>query len=275
MRLSKRFDKTITIPVKIRDGKATFLYGDQLPPLRDGTEGKLVVPEYAISDIRWFDLLSLPVIVQMLPAKTTVSVMMKFDRVLDAKELGWLEDEIKQAQAFTFKPHTGEIAKEWEIVRLGPVFIKGVCLRPRLWGKRVRNPYGYFLVKVLLQEPLRLEMRGTSSPRLLDCRCHIPALEKHEKQFAASLNEAYTRVSEVFEPTRRSHTGNIFLLCVVKLPMGWLLLDNLRSLCKAEYGLWLIEQLSKIEKMPTLGECQKEIALRIQKRLEKLFKQPL
>lgn len=37
--------------------------------------------------------------------------------------------------------------------------------------------------------------------------CEIPALRRK----AVSLNEAYRRVSEVFEPTRRSHGGNVFL----------------------------------------------------------------
>ena len=42
--------------------------------------------------------------------------------------------------------------------------------------------------------------------RLKDCPCHIPSLDR----VAASINEAYTRISEAYEPARRSHTGNVF-----------------------------------------------------------------
>lgn len=135
------------------------------------------------------------------------------------------------------------------------------------------TPYRYYLVKVCLQQPPFLELRGTSKPRLLDCRCHIPALQNQERHQADSLNEAYTRISEVFEPTRRSHTGNIFSLCVVKLSTGWVLLDNLRAICEAEYARWLQEQLSKIETLSELEACQKEIAQRIEQHLTKLFSQ--
>lgn len=265
MRLSKRFDKTITIPVRIQDGQVTFLYSHRFPPLLDGVEGKLIVPEDAIADKRWKTLLSLPVIVELLPANTVIGIAVKCDHVWDAKELGWLDNDFKPWQAVTYDELTGEI-KEGLILESRYISVMSSFLT-----KRLRSPYYYFLVKVCLQEPLRLELRGTSKPRLLDCRCHIPALKADEKQFADSLNEAYTRISEVFEPTRRSHTGNIFLLCAVKLPKGWTLLDNLRSICEAEYEQWLQEQLSKIEAMPKLEKCQKEVAQRIQERLAELF----
>ena len=42
--------------------------------------------------------------------------------------------------------------------------------------------------------------------RLEDCICYIPSL----KLEADSINEAYTRISEAFEPGRRSHAGNVF-----------------------------------------------------------------
>lgn len=280
MRPSERFSKTITIPVIIRNGQVTFLYGGNLPPLWDGTEGKLIVSAEDVVDERWVFLLKLPVTVEFLPEETVVGVMVKFDRVWDAKELGWLEDELEGAQAVIYKPKphdwlNWEIATEWDRVQIGPVFVEGCRIKPYLWNKRVRNPYAYYLVKVRLQETLHLEIRGTSKPRLLNCRCHIPALEKHEKQFADSLNEAYTHISEIFEPTRRSHTGNIFSLCVVKLPTGWTLLDDLRAVCEAEYARWLQEKLRKIEVLPKPEACREEIAQRIEQVLkQRFFAQP-
>lgn len=64
VRLSKRFEKTVTIPVKIQNGQVTLLYGNQLPPIYEVTEGKLVVPADAIADQKWEALLSLTVTVQ-------------------------------------------------------------------------------------------------------------------------------------------------------------------------------------------------------------------
>lgn len=240
MRPPDRFKKTITIPVIIRNGQVTFFYGGSLPPLWEGTEGKLIVPAEAVVDERWALLLDLPVAVKFLPEGTVVGIMMKFDRTWDATKLGWLEDELKEVQAVIDDYHPAKV---------------------------------YLPVKVCLQEPLRLEIRGTSKPRLLDCRCYIPALKKHEKQFADSLNEAYTRISEVFEPTRRSHTGNIFSLCAVKLQTGWILLDDLRAACEAEYARWLREKLGKIETLPDPEECQEEVAKRIEQVLGKFFTQ--
>jgi hypothetical protein len=63
-------------------------------------------------------------------------------------------------------------------------------------------------VEIVLDEALNLRKRGSKSPRLNDARCHVPALRNAAYE---SLNEAYRRISEVFEPTRRSAGGNVFL----------------------------------------------------------------
>jgi hypothetical protein len=61
-------------------------------------------------------------------------------------------------------------------------------------------------VKFILESPLRMKIRGTKLPSLLDCKCQIPSLE----ETAWSVNHAYTVISTAFEPKRRSHTGNVF-----------------------------------------------------------------
>ena len=57
-----------------------------------------------------------------------------------------------------------------------------------------------------LNQDLYLVKRAGKSSILEECRCHIPALEIE----VDSVNEAYTRISEAFEPKRRSHAGNVF-----------------------------------------------------------------
>lgn len=79
---------------------------------------------------------------------------------------------------------------------------------------------------IILEKPLRLTFRGTKKPVLEDCPCKLPSL----KITVRSLNEAYTKLSEKFEPHRRGHGGNVFQK-VFYLPPGqhnWQPLDELR-----------------------------------------------
>lgn len=80
--------------------------------------------------------------------------------------------------------------------------------------------------EIILEKPLRLTFRGTKKPVLEDCRCKLPSL----KITVRSLNEAYTKLSEKYEPHRRGHGGNVFQK-VFYLPPGqhnWQPLDELR-----------------------------------------------
>lgn len=76
------------------------------------------------------------------------------------------------------------------------------CQRKYAWPK---NP-GLF-VEIRLASAVLLVIRGDGRAALSDCSCGMPGLPDQE---CSSINEAYTRVSESFEPSRRSHTGNIF-----------------------------------------------------------------
>ncbi len=63
------------------------------------------------------------------------------------------------------------------------------------------------MVPFWLLEPLRLHLRGTRKAELLSCECDLGI---EGQPHPASINEAYTRLSERYEPWRRSHTGNVF-----------------------------------------------------------------
>ena len=75
--------------------------------------------------------------------------------------------------------------------------------------KKVIAPVYNHYVAVVLQEELKLKLKGTKKAALVKCKCNIPALEKD----ASSLNHAYTLLSREFEPDRISHGGNVFLNC--------------------------------------------------------------
>lgn len=81
-----------------------------------------------------------------------------------------------------------------------------------------------FFVAIYLTEDLRLiakNRKPSSSP----CLCFIPALQ----QQVESLNEAYTKISRTFEPTRRSNANNVFLVVYVEEGSHVVRLDTLRQ----------------------------------------------
>lgn len=61
-------------------------------------------------------------------------------------------------------------------------------------------------VSFTLSEELMLLVRGGKNAVLCDCKNEIPSLGEH----AEIVNEAATKISTAFEPSRRSHAGNVF-----------------------------------------------------------------
>jgi len=95
-----------------------------------------------------------------------------------------------------------------------------------------------FVVEVKLIEPLNLIIRGSKDANLDKVNCFIPSLNSE----AYSLNEAYTKISQVFEPKRASHTGNVFKKCyyLCKERGEWYPLDHLREIKQSEYEKYLL-----------------------------------
>jgi hypothetical protein len=93
-------------------------------------------------------------------------------------------------------------------------------------------------VELILKDDLRLQLRGTKSGKLLDCRCEVPALsgmiDGTKQPF--SVNQAYTRISEHFEPHRVGNGGNVFnLVYYDDEQLGWQPLSTLRDRRQVEY----------------------------------------
>ena len=65
-------------------------------------------------------------------------------------------------------------------------------------------------VEVVLEEPLFLCFHGTKKATLGPTKCIVPTLSR---MTVRSLNEAYRRISEKFEPGRMSAGGNVFRSC--------------------------------------------------------------
>lgn len=93
-------------------------------------------------------------------------------------------------------------------------------------------------VEIILEGDLRLQLRGTKPARLLDCKCDVPALAgmKDKIKPPLSLNQAYTRISEQFEPHRVANGGNVFnLVYHDDEKLGWQPLDTLRLRKQVEF----------------------------------------
>jgi hypothetical protein len=95
------------------------------------------------------------------------------------------------------------------LCRLGARHIPPALLQRCKVAKLPEAPYQKAaFVEIVLQDALELRLRGTKHALLTNADCKIPALPG---VFTSSLNEAYRRISETFEPTRRSAGGNVFL----------------------------------------------------------------
>lgn len=79
-------------------------------------------------------------------------------------------------------------------------------------------------VALLLEDDLQLKLRAAKGAVLVDCKCSIPSLKAEAK----SVNEAYTRISVAFEPSRRAHTGNVFNCVYFESKEGLRQLGDLR-----------------------------------------------
>jgi hypothetical protein len=73
-------------------------------------------------------------------------------------------------------------------------------------GRRTAKGESSQFVQFTLETDLLLILRPGKNAVLTGCNCSIPAID----DIAASVNEAYTKISSVFEPKRRSHAGNVF-----------------------------------------------------------------
>lgn len=87
------------------------------------------------------------------------------------------------------------------------------------------------VVEIKLESDLGLILRAGKTAALSGCVCKIPALQCS----AASVNEAYSRISVAFEPSRRSHSGNVFR-CVYSQHGDKLRLLNALRLVKESEG---------------------------------------
>lgn len=125
---------------------------------------------------------------------------------------------ILSEQNFVDKEVFNTLAAETEVDLLpaGTRLLINIALKELLSNEKLRNRIitdekprpnanGGF-VEASLVKNLKLRLRGSKKAQLIDTPVYIPALDETAK----SVNHAYTRVSEEFEPWRLSNTANVF-----------------------------------------------------------------
>lgn len=187
--------KTVKIPVRIVNGIIELKTGGHLPQIEECTSGYLIVPEDSIKDHDIRLKLSQHDSKELLIAKT--KLLMIFSRHQQVKYNTLTEEYIKETS------HR---------------YLESYVLRSFTFPSSI-------VAEVILLGDLRISLHGTKLAALEPCMCESPLLD----QEAESLNHAYTLLSEILEPKRLSHTGNVFLKTLYQTPdLIWHQIDDLR-----------------------------------------------
>jgi hypothetical protein len=126
-------------------------------------------------------------------------------------------------------------------------------LQRRVYDRDLRlRQLGGTYVEVVLDEPLRMRLSGAKRGAFSGGACLIPALDQRR---AISLNQAFTFISEVFEPDRQSHVGNAFRsgLWFNDEAGGWSTLEALRVAYEEQFRAYLTEQCGVTNKKQRLA----------------------
>jgi hypothetical protein len=113
------------------------------------------------------------------------------------------EDRVRFTEEYKV-PFLNNGSRLWVRVKEDKALAPG--MKKCLVEKRPKLENAGVFAALKLNEDLELQIRAGKHARLCDCKVEIPELGV----FAKSINEAYSKVSIAFEPSRRSHGGNVF-----------------------------------------------------------------
>lgn len=211
--------KIIRVPVKLIDGQWELLYGGPVK-VRDGALGELHLDKGHFTDEKFLTALTEKRKVAVLPAGTELRVALTIKPALDRSLWPFLLDHQS-----TPHDHTGKISAETRFVAvrlIGPTNVQ-----------RLRKvELGGLWLWLEGMEPRAIESGMVDLPKT------------HELDSADSLNYAFTRLSEVFEPWRKAHTGSIYERVFYQERSGrWYPLKDLRDRALATAERQLIKDL--------------------------------
>ena len=212
-------NKVIQVPVRLVDGHWELLYGGPVK-VREGSVGELHLDKNCFDNAKFLKALTEKRVVAVLPASTEL-------RVALTVRPGLPEPLWAQLLAHDETPHdpTGRLSNETRFVR---IWLTG----PTEAQKRRGEKEGGLKLWLEGMEPRGIESGTVALP------------EATGLNPVDSLNHAFTRLSELFEPWRKAHTGSIYERVFYLESNGrWYPLKDLRdrALVAAERGL--IKQL--------------------------------
>ena len=117
----------------------------------------------------------------------------------------------------SFYIENSELKKQYNKEELFTFFKNGTELYVEMYIKNFNDldekmkslPFHFenrHLVKIILKDELKIKHRGTKYPRLESCPVNVVGFDLEAK----SLNEIYSKLSQIYENHRMSHTGNVF-----------------------------------------------------------------
>jgi hypothetical protein len=177
--------KTIRVPVTLVEGRWEFLYGGDVK-VKDGASGELHLDQMHFSDKKFLKALTAKRRVAILQAGTELRVALTIKPGLDAALSSLLLP--RDGTRYT---HSSKLSVDTRFV---PIHLGGPTDAQR--KKKVEQGGLFLLLEGM--EPRAIESGMVTLPA-------APDLEPVD-----SLNYTFTRLSEVFEPWRKAHTGSIY-----------------------------------------------------------------
>lgn len=211
--------KVIRVPVKLVDGQWELLYGGPVK-VREGSIGELHLEKACFDDAKFLRALTEKRVVAVLPAGIELRVALTVKPGLGES----LRAQLLPPDA-TPHDHTGGLSSETRFVA---IWLGG----PTEWQTRRGEVEGGLKLWLEGMEPRSIESGRVDLPRVKD-------LEPVD-----SLNHAFTRLSEVFEPWRKAHTGSIYERVFYREGNGrWYPLKDLRDRALVAAERTVIKQL--------------------------------
>ena len=208
--MSRQYEKTVRIPVRVKDGRLEFYYDFPMPELHEGAVGEVVFDDWVLKDPLWKAPLNQEKTVLIADAKTPIAFGMQMDKVPD--------------ELYSWRLTKAFINPEWEKSSQG-IYKDEPCTWDNKWWV-----LGY------LRSPLSLTLRGERTARLSGGSCWIPALRSRKLPHKAiSPNQALTFVSQTFEPNRQSFTGNVFRSGLIFWRERWQPFSEVRRTLESEH----------------------------------------
>lgn len=236
--INERFAKApARVPVRFIQGRWEYFFGGGVP-VREGTIADLLVQKGSIADPIFLNTLSRRTEHRMLEEGVALRVALTVREAVESKLQGYLirMDATELADEFFSSPRPAET--RFVEIEVGPATTQSARHRKQAGGG------------------VWLQLEGSLPKGVVSSSVIVPAAISAKP--LDSLNHAFTRLSEHFEPWRKSHTGSVYTRIVYKeLDQKWYPLDRLRRAAEAKEERSIMrDKWEEIVALLSLGEVK-------------------